>query len=89
MSPRESEKKAPLEPESFEAALERLEELIHDLEQGDVPLEKSLQAFEDAQRLIAYCEKKLQAAEKALKQLAKEAGEALDHPDEGESPPPR
>lgn len=64
-------------PESFEAAIERLEELVAKLEQGDVPLEESLTAFEEGQRLIAYCEKKLQTAEQVLKQLSKEAEDAL------------
>ena len=65
------------EPESFEAAIERLEELVAQLEHGDVPLEKSLTAFEEGQRLISYCEQKLQAAEQVLKQLAKEAEDTL------------
>jgi exodeoxyribonuclease VII small subunit len=79
MSPREP--KAPAAenaPDSFEAALSRLEELVSELEGGDVPLEKSLQAFEEGQRLIKFCEQKLQAAEKSLKQLASEADTALD-----------
>ena len=65
------------DPESFEAAIERLENLVAKLEQGDVPLEESLTAFEEGQRLIGYCEKKLQVAEQTLKQLAKEAEESL------------
>jgi exodeoxyribonuclease VII small subunit len=76
MSPRESPKKA-TDPETFEAALERLEKLVADLEAGDVPLEESLKAFEESQKLIAYCEEKLQAAEKALTQLAKDARTTL------------
>jgi exodeoxyribonuclease VII small subunit len=83
MSPRETEKKKDSDqPESFEVALERLEGLVSELEGGDVPLEKSLQAFEEGQRLIKFCEQKLKAAEKALKQLSKEADEALGS-DEG------
>jgi exodeoxyribonuclease VII small subunit len=79
MSPREPKASAPSNPpDSFEAALSRLEELVSELEGGDVPLEKSLQAFEEGQRLIKFCEQKLQAAEKSLKQLATEADAALD-----------
>lgn len=74
-SPKSSEKNN--EPESFETAIERLEDLVAKLEQGDVPLEESLTAFEEGQRLIGYCEKKLQAAEQVLKQLAKEADDTL------------
>jgi exodeoxyribonuclease VII small subunit len=65
------------EPESFEVAIERLEALVSQLEGGDVPLEKSLAAFEEGRQLIAYCEQKLQAAEQVLKQIAKEAEDTL------------
>jgi exodeoxyribonuclease VII small subunit len=82
MSPREAGKsKNNDDSQSFEAALERLEELVTGLEAGDVPLEKSLQAFEEGQRLIKFCEAKLKAAEKALKQLSKEADDALGRDD--------
>ena len=65
------------EEQSFETALDRLQLLVRELEQGDVPLERSLAAFEDGQRLIKFCQTKLNAAETALKQLAAEADEAL------------
>lgn len=65
------------DPESFEAAIERLEAIVTQLESGDVPLEKSLAAFEEGQKLIGYCEQKLQAAEQVLKQIAKDADENL------------
>jgi exodeoxyribonuclease VII small subunit len=78
MSPSEaSGGNAPDTVASFEAALARLETLVGQLESGDVPLEQSLQTFEEAQRLIAFCEQKLQAAEKALKLLGKDADSAL------------
>jgi exodeoxyribonuclease VII small subunit len=67
------------EPKSFEEALNRLESLVKELEDGEVPLEKALAAFEEGQVLIKFCEKKLQAAEQTLKQLAKEAPEALNN----------
>ena len=69
MNPRESSQNPSDEPASFEAALERLEQVVSELETGEIPLEKSLDAFEEAQRLITYCEKKLKSAEQILKQL--------------------
>ena len=84
MSPRESKSNPPAEPRSFEEALARLEALVAEMEAGDVPLEKSLLSFEEGQKLISYCEKKLQAAETALKQIARDAREQL-----GESPDSR
>jgi exodeoxyribonuclease VII small subunit len=77
MSPTEKPAPATSEPESFEAAIERLEDLVTQLESGDVPLEKSLSAFEEGRRLIVYCEQKLQAAEQVLKKLAQEAQDSL------------
>ncbi|MBU0508338.1 exodeoxyribonuclease VII small subunit [bacterium] len=70
------------EPGSFEDAIERLETLVAGLESGEVPLEKSVKAFEEGQRLIAYCEKTLKAAEQALKQIAADADKALGNRDE-------
>jgi exodeoxyribonuclease VII small subunit len=66
------------EPKSFEEAIERLQKLVDALEEGDVPLEQSLQAFEEGQLLVSYCQQKLTTAEETLKKLAEEASDALD-----------
>jgi exodeoxyribonuclease VII small subunit len=66
------------EPKSFEDAIERLQKLVDALEEGDVPLEQSLQAFEEGQLLVVYCQQKLTNAEETLKKLADEASDALD-----------
>lgn len=66
-----------LTPENFEAALEKLSELVRELESGDVPLEKSVAAFEEGQRLIKFCQDRLAVAEKALTQVASDAQQAL------------
>lgn len=79
MSPRSPSTKSNTDdPLSFEAALERLESLVGELEAGDVPLERSVAAFEEGQRLITYCEQKLQTAEHALRKLKTEADNILD-----------
>ncbi len=70
-------KAAVKDPENFEDALERLEALVKELEEGEVPLEKALEAFEEGQVLIKYCEQKLSAAEQTLKQLTKDSGDPL------------
>jgi exodeoxyribonuclease VII small subunit len=66
------------EPKSFEDAIERLQKLVDALEEGDVPLEQSLQAFEEGQLLVGYCQQKLTLAEETLKKLAEEASDALN-----------
>jgi exodeoxyribonuclease VII small subunit len=83
MSPKEPRDKSATEPASFEEALARLENLVQRLEGGDVPLEDSLHAFEESQRLIQFCEKKLQSAEQMLRQLSREADDALGSDEHG------
>ena len=39
------------EPKSFESSLESLEEIVQQLEGGDLPLEKSLELFEQGIKL--------------------------------------
>jgi exodeoxyribonuclease VII small subunit len=77
MSPHDPQKKSAHDPATFEEAIERLEALVSEMETGDIPLEKSLLAFEEGQRLIKFCEQKLKTAEESLKQLAQEAKDAL------------
>ena len=67
------------EPKTFEEAIERLQQLVDALEEGDVPLEQSLGAFEEGQLLVGYCQQKLAGAEETLKKLADEASDALDN----------
>ena len=55
---------------SFEAALERLEAVVARLEQGEVPLEESIQAYADGTRLVRHCVKKLEAAETTIRELS-------------------
>ena len=54
---------------TFEQALDRLGEIVSQLEAGDVPLEDSLKSFEEGKKLIKQCLSLLDAAEKKVKQL--------------------
>lgn len=56
----------------FEGALERLEEIVRKLEEGDIPLEDSLKLFEEGVRLSRLCDQKLQAAERRIEILMKD-----------------
>lgn len=58
---------------SFEEALTRLEEIVRDLEQGELPLEDSLKSFEEGMGLIRFCSKELEAAEKKVSLLVRES----------------
>ncbi len=55
---------------SFEETLIKLEEAVDRLEQGDaLPLDESLQTFEEGIRLTRLCRQKLDAAELRVQQL--------------------
>lgn len=51
---------------NFEKSLEQLNTLVDTMEQGDLPLEKSLQYFEDGVKLIKQCQKALSDAEQKV-----------------------
>ncbi len=55
--------------QSYEQALERLEEILAKLETGDLALEKSLKLFEEGVGLSRFCLQKLDAAEGRLEIL--------------------
>ncbi len=56
---------------TFEDALKRLEEIVKELENGDVELEKALTLFEEGTRLARICAKKLSQIEKRVEILKK------------------
>ena len=58
----------------FEKAMERLEEIVQNLEGGDLPLEDALKAFEEGMKLAKFCSLKLEEAEKKVTLLMEESG---------------
>ncbi|MCP4668049.1 MAG: exodeoxyribonuclease VII small subunit [Deltaproteobacteria bacterium] len=57
----------------FEDAMERLEEIVQGLEDGDVPLEGALKSFEEGMKLVKFCSQKLEEAEKKVTLLVEES----------------
>ena len=55
----------------FEASLARLEEIVRELETGDLPLEQSLKLFEEGIKLSRLCNKRLEEAERRVEILLK------------------
>lgn len=53
----------------FENRLKRLEEIVHSMEAGDIPLERSLQIFEEGVKLARECTQQLNDAESKVKML--------------------
>ena len=64
----------------LEKALSDLEELVEELESGDLPLEKAMKKFEDGIKLTRSCQTALKEAEQKVEILLKNAGgeEALE-----------
>ncbi len=58
----------------FEAALRELEQIVEQLEVGDLPLEQSLELFEQGVRLSRDCQKRLDEAERRVEILLKDEG---------------
>jgi exodeoxyribonuclease VII small subunit len=56
---------------SFEASLKELEQIVEQLETGDLPLEHSLELFEQGVRLSRACQKCLDEAERKVELLLK------------------
>ena len=59
------------ESKSFESSLQRLEEIVKRMEQGNVPLAESLQLFEDGTGLVSQCSALLDEAELKVVRLMK------------------
>ena len=58
----------------FEKALNRLSAIVSSLEKGDLPLEESLQLFEEGVKLSRYCSDRLEEAERRIDVLVKGKG---------------
>jgi exodeoxyribonuclease VII small subunit len=59
----------------FEESLKRLEEIVKQLEQGDLTLEASLKLFEDGIKLSRLCSKQLDEAERRVEMLLQGDGD--------------
>jgi exodeoxyribonuclease VII small subunit len=70
---------------SFEEALSRLEEIVTELEEGELDLDGALKKFEEGVELSKFCARKLTQAEEKIKKLVKSAkGEFKTEPFEVE-----
>jgi exodeoxyribonuclease VII small subunit len=65
---------------SFESCLEELEQVVKQLEAGDLPLEKSLELFERGVSLSDSCRKQLEEAETRVEILIRKEGKIQPEP---------
>ncbi len=61
--------------QSFESSLASLEQVVAQLESGDLPLERALELFEEGVGLARHCQVQLEDAERKVEMLLRERGE--------------
>jgi len=66
-----TEKKTEKKKISFEDALARLEQIVAQIEQGEVSLEESIERYAEGIKLIKQCRSILDSAEKKIRILAR------------------
>ena len=54
---------------NFEKSMKQLEQIVQELESGDLSLEKAIKKFEDGVRLSKLCSKQLDETEKKVTML--------------------
>jgi exodeoxyribonuclease VII small subunit len=59
----------PSEPESYEVAVERLEQIIDRLDSGQAGLRETLELCREGRQLVTYCASELDAVGEGLKEL--------------------
>jgi exodeoxyribonuclease VII small subunit len=66
-------KKTEQQNTSYEASLADLENIVRELEKGDLPLEESLQLFERGIRLSRECQERLNEADRRIEILLRDS----------------
>ena len=68
----------------FEKSLERLEELVEQMESGELSLEEMIGHFEEGSKLVQTCTRKLDEVEQKIEKLVKKDGQLQSEPFEVE-----
>ena len=68
----------------FEKSLGRLEELVGEMEGGELSLEEMIRHFEEGSKLVDLCTKRLNEVEQKIEKLVKKDGELKEVPFETE-----
>jgi exodeoxyribonuclease VII small subunit len=73
---------------TFEQSMKQLEQIVQELESGDLSLEKAIKKFEEGIQLSKFCSKKLEETEKKISILLKDdSGEITEAPFQAEDEP--
>ena len=62
---------------SFEEKLDKLKEVVEDLEDGDIPLKESTDKYQDSLNLIKQCYDELESAELKIEKIMKKEGKVI------------
>jgi exodeoxyribonuclease VII small subunit len=65
-------RKVEAQKQTFETSLAALERIVRELERGELPLEKSLELFEQGVKLSRECQERLNEAERRIEVLLKD-----------------
>lgn len=69
---------------TFEEAIGQLKEIVGKIEQGEIPLQDSLEQYEKGMALIKHCRTILQKAEKRIEKISKEGPSEPESQDDDE-----
>ena len=62
----------------FETSLKKLEKIVSDLENGELPLEESIKTFEEGVKLTKHCQNLLSKAEIKIQKLVEGKDGSID-----------
>ncbi len=63
---------------TFETALKELEQIVKELESGNIELEKAIEKYTEAMKLVKICNEKLNHATDSVNKILQENGELKD-----------
>lgn len=62
---------------NFESALEKLQQIVEELEKGGLSLDETLAEFSQGMKLLKFCHQKLDKAEKKIELMLEKDGEFI------------
>ncbi len=65
---------------TFESGLQELEQIVKEMESGELPLERALELFEKGMRLSEICRKQLEEAETRIEMLVRKGDKVQAEP---------
>jgi exodeoxyribonuclease VII small subunit len=66
---------------TFEQSMQQLEQIVAELESGELPLEQAIKKFEDGMELSRFCAQKLEETERRITQLVRDSsGRPVEKP---------